>query len=600
MATARFCRRGAHSSSLSHWERVGVRVFRRNRAFTLLELLIAMGLTLLLVLAIGQFYTIVVASVRDGRALIEMGSDLRNAVKQLRDDLTSVTARMEPPGDNTNDQGCFEIIEGPANDADPDGDGNSNAAIVGNSAVGPMLGDLDDILTFTIRSSGTPFVGRYLYYREQSQTFQVKTVESHQAEVVWFTTFKDVNGDGLYQPDEPRFLVRRMFLVAPNLPGWEEIDQNTGNLVVHPGELVDPVIADPAQYAVPNNIPWNVFHYNDVSMAAPYTPATLTVPSGTAVAWRCNSLSTLTRRENRFVHLDLDLSNGSQNGLQNGNNWLPYPLMVNLTDLRNVPNSLLYFTLQGNKTGEDLILPNMLAFDVRVYDPQAPLRGDAPDVVGVAPDTSQTTDDAAGVLQPGDPGYIQAIVNSYQIAGFGAYVDLWYNRALAPQFINQPTALPNSVFSWAPDSRCLPPAYRHDVMNYPPQQFRDTGGRPLVCSWDIWSTYYERDGNNQDSYADMITDEGTNGQDDDGVNGVDDPGEYETHPPYPSWIGNNGADDDADGTIDEAGSNAQDEQALPRPAGSPLLRGIQVRIRLYEVGTRQTQQSTVIADFLDE
>jgi hypothetical protein len=137
-------------------------------------------------------------------------------------------------------------------------------------------------------------------------------------------------------------------------------------------------------------------------------------------------------------------------------------------------------------------------------------------------------------------------------------------------------------------------------MNYPPQQFRDTGGRPLVCSWDIWSTYYERDGNNQDSYADMITDEGTNGQDDDGVNGVDDPGEYETHPPYPSWIGNNGVDDDADGTIDEAGSNAQDEQALPRPAGSPLLRGIQVRIRLYEVGTRQTQQSTVIADFLDE
>jgi hypothetical protein len=70
--------------------------------------------------------------------------------------------------------------------------------------------------------------------------------------------------------------------------------------------------------------------------------------------------------------------------------------------------------------------------------------------------------------------------------------------------------------------------------------------------------------------------------------------------PYPSWIANNGVDDDLDGTIDESGNTAADEGALPRPAGSPQLRGIQVRIRLYEVGTRQTQQATVVADFVDE
>ena len=579
MATIASLRRGAHARS----------------AFTLLELLIAMGLTLLLVYAIAQFYAYVGESVRDGRALIEMGGELRGAVKQLRDDLNSLTVRMEPPGDPTNDQGMFEIIEGAANDSDPDGNGTINAQVVGTTAAGPMLGDLDDILTFTIRASGTPFVGRYLYYREQSQTFVQKTVESPLAEVVWFTTFKDVNGDGVYQPpEEPRFLVRRMFLVAPNLPGWEEDNpQNPGTSLVHYGELVDPVIADPTQYAVPNTIPWNVSHYNDVSVAAPYSPSTLTVPSGTAVAWRCNSLSTLTRRENRFVHLDLDLSNGSQNGLLNANNWLPFPLMVNLTDLTNNGNSLLAFTLQGNKTGEDLILPNMLAFDVRVYDPQAVLFGD----------------DAANpvaAIQPGDPGYaaiLQAKVNNANLfppVGYGAYVDLWYNRALVPQFINQPGALPNTIFSWAPDSRCLPPPYRHNVSAPLPFHDFNNPALPLVCSWDVWSTYYERDGYNQDSMFDMITDEGTNGIDDDGVNGVDDPGEFETRPPYPSWIGNNGVDDDLDGTIDEPGNTAQDEQALSRPSVSPHLRGIQVRIRVYEVGTRQTQQATVVADFIDE
>jgi hypothetical protein len=355
MATAASCRRGAPARS----------------AFTLLELLIAMGLTLLLVYVIAEFYSFVGESVRDGRALIEMGGELRSAVKQLRDDLNSGTVRMEPPADNTNAQGMFEIIEGAANDSDADGNGVLDAQLLGSSAVGPMLGDLDDILTMTIRSGATPFVGKYLYYIETSQTFVQRTVESNLAEVVWFTTFKDVNGNGTYEPDEPRFLVRRMLLLAPNIAGWEEDNpQNPGTTLVHYGELVDPVTADPTQYQ------GNAFHYNDVSMAAPYTPSTLTVPSGNPAAWRANSLSTLTRRENRFVHLDLDLSNGSLNGLLNGNSWLPFPLMVNLSDMTNSPNSLLAFTLQGNKTGEDLILPNMLAFDVRVYDRSA-AAGDA-------------------------------------------------------------------------------------------------------------------------------------------------------------------------------------------------------------------------------
>jgi hypothetical protein len=60
-------------------------------------------------------------------------------------------------------------------------------------------------------------------------------------------------------------------------------------------------------------------------------------------------------------------------------------------------------------------------------------------------------------------------------------------------------------------------------------------------------------------------DRSTNGLDDDGNNGVDDPGERETSPPYP----------------------------YP-------LRGIEVKIRIYEPTTRQVRQATVSGDFLQE
>ena len=48
-------------------------------------------------------------------------------------------------------------------------------------------------------------------------------------------------------------------------------------------------------------------------------------------------------------------------------------------------------------TGEDKILSNVLAFDVRVYDPYAGLWADNLN--------SNATDAPLGVLSPGDPGY---------------------------------------------------------------------------------------------------------------------------------------------------------------------------------------------------
>jgi hypothetical protein len=76
--------------------------------------------------------------------------------------------------------------------------------------------------------------------------------------------------------------------------------------------------------------------------------------------------------------------------------------------------------------------------------------------------------------------------------------------------------------------------------------------------------HYENDGLDENN-ANGI-DEGTNGLDDAGAPGaVDDPAEYETLPPYPH-----------------------------------RLRGLQVKIRVYEPDSRQIREVTVVQDFLPQ
>ena len=575
--------------SLSPWERVGVRVFSRHRrrGFTLLELLIAMALTLLLVYALAEFYAYVGDTVRDGRALIEMSGDLRSAVQQLRDDLNSLTVRPSPPVDEGKGAGSLEIVEGPGNDHDPNGDGSSEAIVPtvqsdgSTRRDGVMLGDNDDILSMTIRSSGSPFVGRRynpafnpsVAVSPTNQPYHI--IESSLAEVVWFSTYKEMSTppNGTWDADEPRFLVRRLLLIRPDL-----------------GVIPSPPLATGM----------NFFHYNDISAHVD--------PTNTN-QWIANSLDALSRRENRFIHQVLPQALIANNGLQAGNQYLPNPPVlhpfVNDTNTPD-PRSTAFYTLQtlvdptsgrvDDFQGEDHLLPNLLAFDVRVYDPFAPLLGDKADVVGAGNDTQTTDDDAIGTLQPGDPAYVEAI-NASETAGFGAYVDLWYNRGMAQRLVARGipvTQWPSSAFSWAPDAHTLPPAFRA-VANQNPR-FLDSQTpqpRPMICTWDSWTTYYERDGYDQD--GDMLTDEGTNGIDDDGVNGVDDPEEVETHPPYPIHE-HNEVDDNLDGTVDDSNEQTASSSVPVRS----LLRGIQVRIRMYEPGTRQTRQSTVVADFVSE
>jgi prepilin-type N-terminal cleavage/methylation domain-containing protein len=204
---------------------------------------------------------------------------------------------------------------------------------------------------------------------------------------------------------------------------------------------------------------------------------------------RPNSLGDLTKRENRYMHF--------LSGVVSTANFPYNTTVANLT-----ANG----RLTGVRLGEDIVLSNVLAFDVRVFDPAAVIRS-----------TSTVA------VTPGDPGYASA--STPNPAPTGAYVDLGSGIAA--------TSLMGTA-----DARSK-----------------------LGRIYDTWSTHYESNGIDED--GDGIADEGTDGIDNNNDGVIDDLGERETSPPYP----------------------------VP-------LRGIEIRIRVYEPSSRQVRQVTVRHTFV--
>jgi hypothetical protein len=489
-----------------------------RRAFTLVEMLIGMALTLILVYAIAEFYAYLGDSVKDGRAMIELSSSLRGGTQRLKADLAMLTSTVQPWNDDGNASGYFEIVEGAASDIDIDGDGDADLDDDGISdlaeaaSTGPtnLMGDGDDILAFTIRSAGEPLTGRYLG----------GTLASDTAEVIWFPAYAETNGTAGWQPEESRSLYRRQLLVIPTL-----------------GQL------DPNNYSTFAAARTAIFNYWQTSdISARIRPGVDS--SGNPVFHIvANSLADLTRRENRFGRYSLNTVRSD--------NVFPFPIQINPRDSGTCSSGSASYLLQGLSLGEDLVQRNLLAFDVRVYDPEAPLYPD-----------DATSANARVMLQPGDFYWQTAAANAASSSsgpgGLGAYVDLFYRR------YGNPASTPTALFDSWPASKSL---FGTGLPAAAPLLAHDTRG-----VYDTWPLSYERDGINQDYTADGVGnqnlapfDEGTDGLDTDGVNGVDDPGERETSPPY------------------------------PHP-----LRGIQVRIRVHEPSSRQMRQATVGHDFIPE
>ncbi len=192
-----------------------------------------------------------------------------------------------------------------------------------------------------------------------------------------------------------------------------------------------------------------------------------------------NTLGDLTKRENRFAHTVIANATGG------------FPHVVDFDRL--VPfgvSTAGVIDTSHPRYGEDVLLTNVLAFDVRVWDPTAPV---------------QIVSGAA--VSPGDVGF----TTGGATAASGAYVDLNWAESLYTDTPLTPFRTRGSPFSLL-------------AANF-------IAATKVPATFDTWSFHYEHDGLDQD--GDGIVDEATNGFDDNSANGVDDAAERETSPPYP-------------------------------------------------------------------
>jgi type II secretory pathway component PulJ len=290
---------------------------------------------------------------------------------------------------------------------------------------GDIVGDIDDILLFTTHNSDTGFLGKA----------GAAMIESPTAEVAWFLR----PTPGTSNPTTYT-LFRRQLLVVGYAGFGPFVTNNT------------------AAFSTWSS--WNTF-YDTYDLSVRREGAVL-LP---------NTLADLTRRESRFMH--------NPNGITNGTGY-PYAFDSSVPGL--------FFDIATSpRTGEDVVLTNVIAFDIRVFDPTAPV---------------SVSGDAAAV--PGDTAF-----SSGSSVSRGSYVDLGNGTAgVASHF--SATAQGN---------------YRLQAM-----------GMAGSSTWDSWSSHYETNGVDEDGIAGI--DQGSNGLDDaigaHAQNGqVDEPEEQETSPPYP-------------------------------------------------------------------
>lgn len=532
-----------------------------RRALTLIEMLIGMAITLVMMAAVVNLFANISQGVRNRRATMEISADLRIARTQLFNDLAGATCLKYPknahgvmpkPDSNNPPDGYFEIVEGRWSDDDPGGTFDTATSLVPSSndpahfdtkgnpldpnyvTDGGGLGDYDDILAMTVENEVEKFRGKGRGLRPGGDPRNIGTaannfndgdwidmaISSPVAEVVWFAIQNPTDRS----EGEPgmRKIYRRTLLVAP----WYGTETKTIGGTPETGS--DPLLDVSALSYANQVLALRDFQEKyDISVR---------LENGRLVP---NSLADLARRENRFAHAPNDTISPV--------NYFPhhFPYDVDSPSFTETPNEddSSLRRLPDERQGEDLVLSDVLAFDVQIYDPGAPLY----QVNGTIVQPSGTV---------GGP-FLNAIGTGTP-TGFGTYADLGWNNVPGYNYTSI-TGAPATLFQ------------QERRLGWHPAFPNELRGAPAV--YDTWTTYYESDQINQEEalfYTQAqstlpwlpwqidVIDQGTNGLDENNINGPDDPLERETSPPYPY----------------------------------PLL-GVQVKLRVYEPESRQIRETTV-------
>jgi prepilin-type N-terminal cleavage/methylation domain-containing protein len=337
---------------------VGSRRFHAARGgFTLIEMLVAMAITLVMMAAVVTLFANVSNSVRNRRATMEMNAQIRQVRNTLQEDLQGATCpglTWQRPESN---HGYIEIIEGPAREGEastlidanpnvspplnwpptpanpeidhktsiiPSSDPNTTPFADSSWATdGAGLGDYDDVLMLTVRNEHKPFVGPAPSIPTSSTAdnsypnWTYESVESPLAEVVWFavenpgyttaTLSDDPTANHFFGEPGMRTIYRRTLLIAPWLNPYKALD-NDGDGIVQEG-------SGPKFKPVPGLLrllPAGNFSETNVAAAI---AALISFQDRYDISCRlewdygvkqwkimANTLGDLTKRENRFGH----------------------------------------------------------------------------------------------------------------------------------------------------------------------------------------------------------------------------------------------------------------------------------------------------------
>jgi hypothetical protein len=580
--------------------------------------------------------------------MIEISDQLRNAKHRLIQDLRGVTAPTVPTLDPSAGYGYFEYVEGGnvANTVGGDigglyspttSTGILNAGLTNTGSlqyVATVSGDLDDILMFTSFALDDQYVGKAGVGVTMTTATSARAARSRLAEIAWHS--RNVSGQQFNN------IHRRVFLIngGATLGGNYSVADQSMREVGGPYEFTANYTGTTAAAGV------TISTLNDLTMRErrslhqPYVwPYEMLYSSGSTimsvVPWSW-TLSTNTGPVTRssFWSTTTTPVFGLPTLIEQSVGTFPGPVPSAFTAPSRVVIALA--GTSGNREAEDVILTDVVGFDVKAWDPGAPVfRAPLANAETLTTNVTDTT--LVGLIVPGDPGYggdgkthygikfpMGALHNfisnplsaTNQPVAFGAYVDLnymWLNRCTATDNVISTTSVMNRYFKALGqfESQVLRKNETPVMVRLPRPSFA-MGSRGRILSgycnetnstqqfpavWDTWSRHYEYDAIDND--GDGYIDEGTDG--------IDNPTAPYPFAPPTEWLPNGFVDEppvavdlDGDGSIDANEIYAAEQMAerdAPPPYDAPL-RGIKVTIRVMEQDSRQVREVSTVHEFI--
>ncbi|MGN6133427.1 MAG: PulJ/GspJ family protein, partial [Aureliella sp.] len=199
----------------------------------MLEVLVATAVTLLMMISLAQVFKIIGDSMKQGRAALQLNNTLRSVSFRLRHDLNNLTIRVDPPADSSCGSGYFEYYDGAMTDFtcmlfDPNNGMDSSLST--DNIRSSRIGDMDDILMYTVRAGDAWFTGKVPQYilnqanpSGAAAQYAMVTISAQHAEVAVFARPLDLDLNGAYDdadgddmPDGFQ-LYYRTLLIRPDL-----------------------------------------------------------------------------------------------------------------------------------------------------------------------------------------------------------------------------------------------------------------------------------------------------------------------------------------------------------------------------------------------